>query len=69
MLTNHRHSTTTDAHGGQIMRTAHNSRKIVEIEHGHENDPVARSHAMTAYTVIAVIASICYSVAQTPLLF
>lgn len=68
MFTSQRHATTADGQGGRIMRTANNSRKIVEIEHGHENDPVARSHAMTAYTVIAVIASICYSVAQSPLL-
>ena len=51
------------------MRTSNDSRKIVEIELGHENDPVARSHAMTAYTVIAVIASIGYSFAHAPMLF
>lgn len=45
------------------------SRKIIEIEYGHEKDPVARSHALTACTVIAVIALISYSFAQVPIRF
>ncbi len=68
-MTTYRHYSSTRNQGAHAMNSNRQSRKIVEIEHGHENDPVARSHALTAYTVIAVIASIGYSFAQGPMPF
>ncbi len=44
-----------------------NHHKIVEIQSGRENDPQARNHAMTVYTVVAVLASMANSVANSPL--
>lgn len=68
-MTTYRYYSSAQNQGAHAMNSNPQSRKIVEIEHGHENDPVARSHALTAYTVIAVIASIGYSFAQGPMSF
>lgn len=44
-----------------------NRRKIIEIEPGHENSAIGRSHAMTGYIILAVIASIAHNIANTQL--
>ena len=52
---------------GKTMKARNYYRKVVEIEPGRENDPQARSYAMTDYTAIMVLASIAFSVANGPL--